>query len=89
MIKNDELGKRLNSFKEKNNSTKNSPILSNNPIYDFIALLYTGLGIIIRILAFGYTAKILFNMDWNFLTIICIGFTFNFLLTYIYNIFHD
>lgn len=85
MIKNDALSERLNSFKE-GKSPKKSQKTPINPIYEFAGLIYSGIISVVRILAFGYTAKVLFNTDWNFLTILCIGFTFNFLLTYIYDI---
>ena len=90
MIDDNALGNRLNEFKErkKHPQSPSQSQLSNKPIISIIETLFTTSILVSKIFVFGYSMKILFYTDWNFWEVACIGLTLNFLLTYIYDLFH-
>lgn len=88
MIKNESLGDRLNDFKNKPDQPNEKLPLASDSIFKTLAVMYTGLMHIIKVFVFGYSFKIVFHTDWNILSVVCIGFTINFLLTYIQGLIH-
>jgi len=89
MIGNNSLSNHLNAFKNKKEPLKDSPINSPNIISDFISGFGMLLIVIGKILIYGYSTKIIFNTDWNFWKIMCIGVMITLTLDYIHNIFHN
>lgn len=89
MIKNNSLSDRLNEFKHQNDPLSDGgPQIHNSSIVDAITALYSLIIIVFKSVMFGYASKIVFTTGWNFLEVLCIGVTINFLLTFIYNLIH-
>ena len=79
------LANHLNNFKENipleedtDQITKPSS-LSDLIMYNIVAIAI----LVTRITVFGYSSKILFNTNWNFIETICIGAGITFALTYV------
>ena len=89
MISNESLGNRLNEFKNQTPNPNPQPIskIQTQLAGAFITIL-SGITISIKTLVFGYSAKLIFKTDWNFLGVICIGLLVNFIMTYIYDLVH-
>jgi ABC-type multidrug transport system permease subunit len=96
-IKNTSLSDRLNSFKNKqsileeeqehkedqeNYSLSSSLLDLFNSIIPLIVLF-------IKSFTFGYTLKLIFNTEWNFLGFLCIGLSINFIFQYINELFQN
>jgi hypothetical protein len=94
MIKNNSLSDRLNQFRNKeatqsNNSTESSEPTKPqyNSILELLVTVYSIINTVTRIIVFGYASKFIFNTDWNFLSILCVGFLINYTFSFIYSIF--
>jgi len=87
MINNNILGDKLNNFKNKNtnplDSSKGFSQLPDNPMISAFVTILSTILFVIKVLVYGYSLKIIFNTDWNYLSIVCIGLAINFLLNYI------
>jgi len=87
MIENKSLGDRLNDYKNSPNQPQ-SPISNNlsNKISSVFITILSAITIAIKTLVFGYSTKLIFNTDWNFLGIVSIGLMIKFMMTYIYDL---
>lgn len=87
-LKNESLGNKLTDFK----NTKNSPhnITANNitAISEFINSTLAVLIIILKSLIYGYSIKIIFQTEWNFIQFLCIGFSITFIFQFIFELVH-
>ena len=91
MISNESLGNRLNDFKNQTQIPNPNPqpiSKIHNLLTSVLIPIFSGITISIKTLVFGYSAKLIFKTDWNFLGIICIGLLVHFLMTYIYDLVH-
>jgi hypothetical protein len=84
MIKNESLGTRLNEFKNK----QSKPALQSDKIVQTLGAIYVGSLAVLRTIVYGYGFKIVFSTDWTFWSVICVGFGFDFLLSYIRDLIH-
>ena len=84
MIKNESLSDRLNEFKNNDQSTSEEETNSNfNNIISIHSLFNSLISLIIifiRSFVFGYGLMTLLNLDWKFLSYLCVGFSIQFLL---------
>jgi len=88
MIKNESLANRLNDFKNKKDQPKDKLPIASDSIFNTLAVLFTGIMLVVKIFVFGYSLKLVCNTNWNLLGIVSIGLTINFLLTYIHDLIH-
>ena len=88
MISNNSLSNHLNTFKNKKDSTQENIPLQVKPMEGFFMPIITVLLLTFKVLVFGYSSKIIFTTDWNFLETICIGTAINLLLIHIEDLFH-
>jgi len=100
MIENNLLGDRLNNYKNKKTSQESSPPQSPQEsseksnlsielvIKEFITIFFSIIGILTKSIIFGYSIKLIFNLHWNLLDIICVGYLFNYILLFITDLFH-
>ena len=91
MISNNSLSNHLNSFKNKKKSQKDSKNISTNsdPNTDVIGGLTGIIVILFKTFIYGYGIKIILNINWNLLEVMCIGTMITLIFEYIYNLFHD
>jgi hypothetical protein len=77
------LANHLNNFKE-NTPLEDTDQITKQSLSDLIMFNIVAVAILItRVIVFGYSFKILFNSNWNFIETICIGAGLTFALTYI------
>jgi hypothetical protein len=89
MISNNLLSDKLNSFKKNKNSPKEDKISpTSNPIFEISSTFFTLIFFIVKLFVYGYSMKLIFSTNWDFLGIICIGLTITLLLDYIHNLIH-
>jgi hypothetical protein len=87
MIKNESLGDRLNDFKNnKNSTTENIP---KNSVVESLSAIFLALYTVYKVLIFGYSTKIIFNTDWNFWKVACIGIAINLLMSFVSELFYN
>lgn len=89
-IKNESLSDRLNNF--KNNPPSETDITTESvkkSLIKFFSTIITFGAFIGRSIIFGYSLKIIFNTNWNFLAFLCIGISLNLLFQYIKDIIHN
>jgi hypothetical protein len=78
------LANHLNNFKENIPLEEEKDQITNQSLSDLIMFNIVAVAILItRVIVFGYSLKILFNSNWNFIETICIGAGLTFALTYI------
>lgn len=78
------LANHLNNFKENTPLEEEKYQITNQSLSDLIMFNIVAVAILItRVIVFGYSFKILFNSNWNFIETICIGAGLTFALTYI------
>lgn len=78
------LANHLNNFKENIPLEEEKDQITNQSLSDLIMFNIVAVAILItRVIVFGYSFKILFNSNWNFIETICIGAGLTFALTYI------
>ena len=91
-IPHDLLGNRLNNFKNKKEESKvpeeNNISLFNKYMLNTINSVIMIIVLVIKSVVYGYSLKIIFNTDWNFLGILCVGLSINFLKQFIYALVH-
>ena len=88
-IKNESLGDRLNDFKNNPPSETDTNIESvKKSLIEFFSTITTFSAFIGRSIIFGYSLKIIFNTNWNFLAFLCIGISLNLFFQYIKDIIH-
>jgi hypothetical protein len=92
-MKNNLLSDRLNEFKNKNQKPSEDELLKEisqkNPLLDFFNSIITLFTFFLKSLIFGYSAKIIFNTNWNLLSILCIGLSISFMFAFIHQLIHN
>ena len=89
-IPHDLLGNKLNSFRNKKEETT-EPKENNNDLFtkyvvDTINSIIIIIVLFLKSIVYGYSLKLIFQTDWNFIGFLCIGLSFNFMKQYIYNL---
>lgn len=93
-IPHDLLGNRLNNFLNKKEKSKEPKELKepNNFVgkylVDTINSVIATIVLLIKSIVYGYSLKLIFHTDWNFLGFLCIGLSINFLIQFIYALIH-
>jgi len=91
-VKDNSLGDRLNDFRNKQSpfeNNKNQIDLPYSPIKEFFDSIIILIVMFIKSFTFGYSLKIIFSTDWNFLGYFCIGLGINFILQFIISLIHN
>jgi len=90
MIEDNKLSDYLNNYKNKDSKSDKEQSLPSlkNPTIDLFSSIITLIAVITKSIIFGYSTKIIFSVDWNFLSTICIGLAITLIINYIYDMFH-
>ena len=91
-IPHDLLGNRLNNFlnkKEESSEPKeNDNNLASKYLVDIINSVIAVVVLLLKSVVYGYSLKLIFHTDWNFIGFLCIGLSINFLTQFIYALVH-
>lgn len=91
-VKNNSLSDKLNEFKNKNQKLLEDELAGvkqKNPLADFLNSGLIFFTFILKSIIFGYSSKIVFGTDWNFLSILCIGISISLILSYMHQLIHN
>lgn len=86
MIKDNLLGDKLNEFRKKLDINETRPKSFIDPIFSIINSMLLLITLIGKSIIFGYSIKMLFALNWEFWAFVSVGFTFNYILTFIYDL---
>lgn len=77
------LANHLNNFKE-NTPLEDTDQITKQSLSDLIMFNIVAFAVLVtRVTVFGYSLKLIFNNDWNFIETICLGAAVVFTFTYI------
>jgi len=93
MINNDLLADRLNAYRNDEPIPDNLDAeeyqpeqFEERPILDNLLIqLFNFIIIFVKSLGYGYAAKTVFETDWKFLAFLSVGFTFNMIISLVFN----
>jgi hypothetical protein len=86
MINDNSLSNRLNEFKKKKSLPEDKSSVPKNSILSFLSGILSGALVILKTVVFGYSVKIIFNTDRNFISTICVGLAITFLMVFIFDL---
>lgn len=91
-IPHDLLGSRLNNFRNKKEESSEPKENNNNLTSKYLVDTINGIiaiaVLLIKSIVYGYSLKLIFHTDWNFIGFLCIGLSINFLKQFIYALVH-
>jgi hypothetical protein len=89
-IKNNPLDERLNDFKNNKSSPEDTQQnFVGNSLQDLLNSFITLLVIFIKSFVFGYSIKLIFNADWRFFGLLCVGLSVNFVFQFLDSLVHN
>ena len=89
MINDNALSNKLNDFKNNKSLSENSaPSTLNDSILNISNTIVSLLILLGKGIIYGYSFKIIFTTDWNFISTFSIGLGFLLILEYIFDLFH-